>query len=383
MGKIIDILIKNGKVIDPKTKTIREGTVAVSGGKIVEYHPDEEYTVLDEIDAKGYYVSPGWVDSHTHIFKDGTEPGFAADLHLIPMGVSSTIDGGSSGVGNWPIFKSQVVDANCMNIFYSLNVCAAGQITESYPENVDPRCYDFEGLKAILEKDPEHALGLKLRYGAEVVEPFGNYVLDKTIELADRLGCGIVLHVTNAAAPMDEIASKMRPGDVICHIYQGKQNTILDENGKVKEALFEARERGVFFDSADARINHCYKVIYPAIEQGFWPDIISTDMTKNGLFNHMLWGLPVVLSKWLNLGMPLAEVIACCTSNPARIHHLPWGIGSLDAGANANVTIFSVEDHPFHLVNRMDETFDGQKMIMPQVTIVNGKVRFKSLYFPF
>lgn len=383
MSNIIDILIKNGKVINPRTKTIHEGCVAIREGKIVDYDPQETYTVLDEIDAQGYYVSPGWIDSHTHIFRDCTEPGFDADVNLIPMGVTSTIDGGSCGVGNWPVFKKYIVDANYINIFYSINVSPAGQITEKYPENVDPQHYDYEGLKDIMEKDPDHARGLKLRYGAEVVEPFGNDVLDKTIALADKLGCSITLHVTNAPIPMDEIVKKMRPGDVVCHIYQGKQNTILDEQGNVKKALFEARERGVFFDSADARINHCYKMIDPAVEQGFLPDIISTDLTKNGLFTNMCWGLPVVLSKWLNLGLSLVDVIASCTYNPSKIHHLPWGIGTLDTDANANITIFSVEERPFHLVNRMNETFDGQDMIIPQVTIVNGTVRYKNLYFPF
>jgi len=191
------------------------------------------------------------------------------------------------------------------------------------------------------------------------------------------------VHVTNAASPMENIVNKLRPGDIVCHIYQGKQNSILDEDGKVNKAVFSARKRGVYFDSADARINHCYRVIYPAIEQGFYPDIISTDITKNGLFNNMLWGLPVVLSKWLNLGLPLIDVITACTLNPAKIHKLPWGIGTLKSGANGNVTIFSVENRPFHLKNRMEEEFDGKKMIMPQVTVVNGNIRFKNLYFPF
>ena len=383
MAETIDVLIKNGNVIDPDDRKISKRSIAIRNGKIVDYDPDVIYNVKDEIDAEGYYVSPGWVDSHVHVFKEGTEPGFDADLNLIPMGITSAIDGGSSGVGNWPIFKRNVVDNCYLNIFYSVNVSTSGQITESYPENVDPRYFDEEGLRRIFQADPIHARGLKLRYGEEVVEPFGPIVLDKTIELAEKLKCSITLHVTNAASTMEDIVNKLRPGDVVCHIYQGKQNTIIDEDGKINKAVFNARKRGVYFDSADARINHCYRVIYPAIEQGFYPDIISTDITKNGLFNNMLWGLPVVLSKWLNLGLPLMDVVTACTFSPAKIHKLPWGIGTLTSGANCNVTIFSVEDRPFHLKNRMGEEFDGEKMIMPQATIVNGNLRFKSLYFPF
>ncbi len=382
MSKKIDILIKNANVINAEKGTIEKGDVAISNGKFVEYNFNESYIVEDLLDAKGYYVSPGWIDSHTHIFKDVTEPGMAADLGLIPMGITSTIDGGSAGIGTWPIFKRHIVDAGYLNIFYSINVSPAGQITERYPENVDPQNYDVDKLRDILETDSEHARGLKLRYGAEVVAPFGNDVLDKTIELADKLDCTITLHVTNPPCSMEEIVSKMRPGDIICHIYQGKRSTIIDENGKVKDAVFEARKRGVYFDSADARINHCYKVIKPSVAQGFKPDIISTDLTQNGIFSNMCWGLPVVLSKWLNLGLSLEEVIADCTSHPAKIHHLPNGIGTLDNGAAANATIFSLEDRTFHLKNRMGEEFDGQKLIIPQVTIINGKVRYKSLSFP-
>ncbi|MCI1823928.1 MAG: amidohydrolase family protein [Megasphaera sp.] len=383
MGERIDILIKNANIINPEKGTSAKGNIAIRNGKFVEYHSNTSYTITDELDADGYYVSPGWIDSHTHIFKDVTEPGLAADLGLIPMGITSTIDGGSSGIATWPIFKSHIVDAGYLNIFYSINVSPAGQITERYPENVDPQHYDVNRLRDIMVKDSKHARGLKLRYGAEVVEGFGNTVLDKTIELANELDCPITLHVTNPPCPMEEIVSKMRPGDVICHIYQGKRSTIIDENGKVKEAVFEARKRGVYFDSADARINHCYKVIQPAIAQGFKPDIISTDLTQNGIFSNMCWGLPVVLSKWLNLGLALEEVIADCTYHPAKIHHLPDGIGTLDNGAAANATIFSVADRPFHLKNRMGEEFDGEKMILPQVTIINGNVRYKNLSFPF
>lgn len=383
MSKKIDILIKNANVINAEKSTIEKGNIAIFNGKFVEYNPNELYTIGDELNAEGYYVSPGWIDSHTHIFKDVTEPGMAADLGLIPMGITSTIDGGSSGIGTWPIFKSHIVDTGYLNVFYSINVSPAGQITERYPENVDPQNYDIDKLRAVLETDSEHARGLKLRYGAEVVEPFGNDVLDKTIELANKLDCTITLHVTNPPCPMEEIVSKMRPGDIICHIYQGKRSTIIDGNGKVKEAVFEARKRGVYFDSADARINHCYNVIKPAIAQGFKPDIISTDLTQNGIFSNMCWGLPVVLSKWLNLGLSLEEVIADCTYHPAKIHHLPNGIGTFDNGAVANATIFSLENKAFHLKNRMGEEFDGNKLILPQVTIINGKVRYKSLLFPF
>lgn len=383
MNVKLDVLIKNANVIDPRKGTIEIGNIAISNGKIVDYDSDKQYTIQNEINADGYYVSPGWIESHIHIFKDGTESGLAPDVSLIPMGITTAIDAGSSGYGNWNVFKKHIVDESILNIYYSINVSPAGQITERYPENVDPANYDEGKFADILNKDPNHARGLKLRYGAEVVENYGNDVLDKSIKLADKLNCPLTVHVTNPPCPMEEIVAKMRPGDIVCHIYQGKRSTILDENKMVKSAVFEARKRGVYFDSADARPNHSYPVIRAAIEQNFKPDIISTDLTQASMFGNMCWGLPVVLSKWMNLGLSLEEVIKCCTYNPAKIHHLMNGLGTLDIGADANITIFKVIDHKFHLTNKLGEHFDGTKLIVPLVTVVNGVVRYQNVEFPF
>lgn len=147
--------------------------------------------------------------------------------------------------------------------------------------------------------------------------------------------------------------------------------------------MIRAGMEGVFFDSADARINHSYAIIRPAIEQGFKPDIISTDLTYASMFRNMCWGLPVVLSKWLNLGLSLEEVIQACTYNPAKIHHLGDGLGTLDVGAHGNVTIFKVINKEFHMKNRLNEDFIGQKLIVPQVTIINGKIIYRNVEFPF
>lgn len=384
VSKKIDLLIKDVQIVDPQKGGTEKGCIAVCGGKFTAYDPHETYDAADEIHAEGFYASPGWIDAHTHIFKDGTEPGFAADLSLIPMGVTATIDGGSCGVGTWPIFKKTVVDAGYLKVFYSVNVSPSGQITERYPENVDPAHYDAAGIAAVFAADPLHARGLKLRYGAEVVEGIEGNVLDAVIALAEELDCAVTVHITNPAEPIEQIVARLRPGDVVCHTYQGKGNsTVVDSAGNVKPEVLAARERGVYFDSADARINHCYRVIRPALAQGFRPDIISTDLTKNGLFNNMCWGLPVVLSKWLNLGLSLEEVVAACTWNPASIHRLPGGIGTLAVGAPADLTIFRVAERPFRLRNRMGETFDGTKLILPEVTVIDGTVRYKNLDFPF
>lgn len=108
MKQHIDILIKNANIIDAKQKTIKKGNIAIECNKIVEYDLNKEYIIDDELNGEGYYVSPGWIDAHTHIFYECTESGLPADVSLIPMGVTTTIDGGSCGYGNWKTFKGYV-----------------------------------------------------------------------------------------------------------------------------------------------------------------------------------------------------------------------------------------------------------------------------------
>lgn len=80
MKQHIDILIKNANIIDAKQKTIKKGNVAIECNKIVEYDLNKEYIIDDELNGEGYYVSPGWIDAHTHIFYECTESGLPADV---------------------------------------------------------------------------------------------------------------------------------------------------------------------------------------------------------------------------------------------------------------------------------------------------------------
>ena len=70
----IDLLIKNGHLIDPKSQVNSTMDIAIKGSKILEIAKniavDRAKTVVD---AKGYYVSPGFIDLHVHNFF-GTHP---------------------------------------------------------------------------------------------------------------------------------------------------------------------------------------------------------------------------------------------------------------------------------------------------------------------
>ncbi|SDE89145.1 metallo-dependent hydrolase [Sporomusa acidovorans] len=378
-----NLLIKGGTVIDPARNFVGKSDVLIQENQFVEITPDVPVEVEEVINAAGYLVTPGLIDNHTHIFYGATESGFVPDVALLPMGVTTAVDAGSSGTSNCHTFMRTVVNQSQMRIFCTLNVSPAGQVTERYPENLDPRNYDLGMLKELFAQYNSQVTGLKIRCGEEVVKEFGLDTLKAAVNLAEALECRLTVHTTNPPGNITEIASQMRPGDIFCHCYHGKGSTIIDAEGKVKRGIWEARRRGVLFDTADARVNHSYPVIQAALAEKFAPDIISTDLTQASLFGNMVFGLPAVMSRYLSLGVELPAVIKACTSTPAEINGMKGRLGTLAPGAIADVAIFQLTDKEFLFKNRLGETFSGNKLLVPKLTILNGKIVFRQIDFPF
>ena len=157
--------------------------------------------------------------------------------------------------------------------------------------------------------------------------------------------------------------------------------TILDDSGKVRRELIDARKRGVIFDAADEYVNFSFDVLKPAVNQGFYPDIIASDLTTISAFNNHVYGLPLQISKYLALGMDLPYVLNCVTKAPAEAIGLYGQIGSLKVGAKADLTICRLEDHAFTFKS-YDHTFvKGEKLIKVLATFKRGSLRFASFDF--
>jgi dihydroorotase len=378
-----DLLIRQGTIVDPARNFFGKGDVLICGSTIVDIEPGDKVEAKEVIDATGYLVTPGLIDNHTHLFYGGTESGFVPDLSLLPMGVTTAVDAGSAGVANCDAFMQSVVNHSQMRIFNTLNVSPVGQVTELYPENLDPRNYDLGKLRELFAKYAGRINGLKIRCGQEVVGEFGLETLKATVNIAESLGCRVTVHTANPPGDITEIAAMIRPGDIFCHCYHGKGSTIIDEKGKVKKEIWEAHKKGVIFDTADARVNHSYPVIQSALADGFRPDVISTDLTQSSLFGNMVFGLPVVMSKYLSLGLPLNEVVKACTATPAILNGMEGKIGTLAPGAFADVAIFEQTNQSLLLKNRQNETFSCNQLLLPKVTVLNGKIVFRQVDFPF
>ena len=366
----MDIRIIGGRVLDPFAGRDGAGTVALRGVRIVE---DDGSAAALTLHADGCIVVPGLVDFHAHFFAGslfGIEP-----LLMVSTGVTAAVDAGSCGCANFEFFRDRVMRTSRLRTKAYLNVAMTGQPGAGFWEDVDPGTYKRDEIRALVEKYPDDIIGLKLRISKPIVRDLGLAAMDGALELAEKLGLPLCVHVTNPPETMDKVAAKFRKGDIFCHVFQGTGYSIIDENGKLYDEMRKARERGVIFDASNGRRNFSFPVAKAALEQGFLPDIISSDATKF-TFNRVsgMKNLPFLLSKYLNMGLDLNTVIAAATSTPVRVMGMEGQIGTLKAGAFADVAIFKLIEHKTVFTDSDGLPMEGTQLLVPQVTILNGQI---------
>ena len=365
------LLILNGHVIDPANKTDSVKPVAVYNGKITAYEDGEPAAHV--IDAAGKYVFPGLIDAHAHMFQDGTEVGIYPDTAYLPTGVTAAVDC-SAGVANYPIFRSAVIARSKVTIKSFLQVCSAGLATTSYHECINPKYFNPEKIDRIYHENEDNILGLKIRQSEELAEGLGIEPLKATIRIAQKTGCPVEVHCTNLPVPTKEVLDVLRPGDIFEHVYQGVKNTILDENGKLCGCVLEARKRGIIFDTAEGRKHGDFDVMMAARKQGFTADICSTDLVLGSMYRRPVFSLPNIMSRYICMGIPMAEVVGMATERPARLMKMEGKIGCLSINAHADIAIFDWRNVRQVYRDWKGAAFTADKLLRPEMTIKGGQI---------
>lgn len=378
----VSMVIRGGMVVDPATETERIASVILSGKKIVGICECGQEPQSDEVvDATGCIVMPGLIDSHCHVFYEGTENGVDPDVTMLPMGITACIDQGSAGSGNFRAFYNSVIARSRMHIFATLNISTQGLVTSSYPENLTDKSVNLPAIKELFEEYRDILCGIKVRISKELVGDLGLNPLKNALKAAEIIGTRIAVHPTNPPVPVNDFICMFRKGDILAHTYAKREDSILGTDGKVLTEVWKARKRGVIFDSSDARVHYSFPVIKEAYEEGFYPDTISTDLVQGSLFKVGVFGLPRVMSKHLALGMSLREVVRAVTAKPAEILGQKGKLGTLEEGAAADVAIFKYEDAPTVMVDREDNALEIEKQLIPQCTILGGKIVYRDFNF--
>ena len=374
------LLIFGGIIVDPASNVNASGDVWIDGDKISDVNSEQNSEAVTSIDVTGCYAFPGLIDYHTHLFYGGTAIGVSPDLALLPQGVTTAVDQGSAGVINFERFMDSVVARQTTRIFGYLHVNPTGLASLPHsPEDVDPAHYDLQQSRNLFEQYAGQLLGLKIRSSREIVKELGLQPLRQTIHLAEQLGCRVVVHTTNPPTSVGELADLLRAGDVYTHMYQGKGSSIIADDGKLAASIRQARERGVVFDTADGRAHYALSVAAAALAEGFMPDIISTDLTLGNVYDPSVFGLPFIMSKYLALGISLADVVNACTAAPAKLLGMEGKLGTLTPGAYADVSVFRLVKKRAQFTDFTGQTLVCEQLLVPQLTVSHGKVVYRSL----
>lgn len=372
-----DYLIRGGRVIDDYQGIDMVGDIAVKNGKIVGADAVEPSQVID---ASGCIVTPGLIDYHCHVGTRMSDLGVDGETTYLPTGVTTVVDAGTSGTANYEAFR-QVTLHSRLRVKAFLNVCPAGLVTTGYHENINPAFFQRDKILRYLEKYSDQLLGLKVRQSTELAEGLGLEPMKAMLEIAKEAGCPVVVHTTNPPAKPEELARLLRKGDVYAHVYQGKGETVI-RNGHVIPEMFEHQKRGVIFDAANGVNHFSFDVAVKCLEEGFLPDIISTDLSSKSVYTPgKVFSLTAVISKYLALGMPLSEALRRAIRNPAWALGQERELGSLCEGTCADIAIHRLVDRPTMFTDTFGKNIEGKQLLRTELTMRDGSVVFRQIEF--
>jgi len=378
---MLDILIKGGIVIDPASGVVNVHEVGIKDGLIVDLGQYPNRDAREIVDASGCYVTPGIIDFHAHLYFDGTERGIYVEPTCFPSGVTTAVDGGTAGVANYPHFHNTIITNNKVRILSYLNICSLGLGTLSYEENIDPDLVNRGKIKHLLLKYSGNIRALKVRQSRTIAGGFGLGPLRLTRKIADEMQVPVVVHATDSCGETRDILDLLKPKDVFCHVFHGKGKTILDENGQIKHEIWEARARGVLFDAAHGSNQFSNRVAKTALDQGFIPDFISSDISMISMYRAPVFSMGMVMSKFLNLGLSMVDLVHIVTVRAARWLEIENSIGSLSPGYCADVAIHRLVEKEVQFNDSHNEPFGGNKLLRTEMTIREGVIVFRQIGF--
>jgi dihydroorotase len=373
----IDILLKGGHVIDPRNQIDSSMDVAILNGKILKVA--KNISAVQEgqvINVDGMYITPGLINMHTHVYA-GSNSGFTSgtssqfpDVFSFRSGVTTVVDAGTSGWRTFPDFKEKIIDESRTRVLAFLNIAASGYSTDDEQENIDEM--DPEKTAQMVEKYPE-LIGVRIgRFNGSEWDPF-----DLAVEAAERSGTPLFVECHLPEYPLERQLNRMRSGDILTHSFEyvsEREPVVNVETGLVEDYVLEARDKGVLFDVGHGGAGFWFSQAIPAFEQGLLPDSFGTDQHR-GSMNAGMKDMLNVMSKYLNLGMSLEDIIDSATRKPANSVKRP-DLGHLSEGAVADVAVLNIRRGVFGFVDAGNNKIEGNKKFEAELTIRAGNIEW-------
>jgi dihydroorotase len=371
-----NLILRGGRVIDPSQKLDAVTDIAFSAGKVARIGPELKGNADSDIrDVSGAIVAPGLIDLHTHVYWGGTSLGIDAEDFCRRSGVTTAVDTGSAGPGNFAGFRKHVIERSQVRILAYLHVSFAGIYAFSprvmVGESEEIRLMAPIDAAEVANANRDIVVGIKVRVGARASGRSGTVPLDIALQVADETGLPVMAHIDDPPPTYEEVIARLRPGDVLTHAFRPYPNAPVTAQGTVKQAVIDARRRGVLFDIGHGKGSFAFKTARAMLANGFLPDTISSDVHKLCI-NGPAFDQVTTMSKFLCLGMPLADVIAASTVNAAFALKRSE-LGSLKPGSVGDATILSVKDGRFDYVDVVSEHLEGNRRIASNGVVIAGR----------
>ena len=316
---VYDLLLKGGRIIDTSQSLDGVADIAFAGGKVARIGRDlPTVGVSDVRDLSGLLVTPGLIDLHTHVYWGGTSLGIDADAFCRKSGVTTSVDTGSAGPGNFAGFRSHVIERSDVRILAYLHVSFAGIFGFSrrvmVGESEEIRLMAPAEAVEVVDAHRDVIVGIKIRVGRHASGASGIAPLDIALEVAEETGVPVMAHIDHPPPSYEEVLDRLRPGDVLTHCFRPFPNAPVTGQGRIKPTVLRARERGVLFDIGHGMGSFSFKTARAMLANGFLPDTISSDIHALCI-DGPAFDQTTTLSKLLCLGMPLVEVIRATTES--------------------------------------------------------------------
>jgi dihydroorotase len=371
-----DLILRGGHVIDPSQNIDAISDVGFKDGKVTGVGKSLKPGPATEVrDCAGHIVSPGLIDMHTHVYWGGTSLGIDADEFCRTSGVTTSIDTGSAGPGNFAGFRRHVIERSEARILAYLHVSFAGIFgfskTIMVGESENVRLMAPKECAEVADANRDIIVGIKVRVGRHSSGDQGTGPLNMALQVAEETGLPLMAHIDHPPPSYEAVVDMLRPGDVLTHAFRPFPNAPYTAQGTVKPAVLAARKRGVFFDIGHGGGSFSFKSARAMLANGFLPDTISSDV-HTLCINGPAFDQVTTMSKFLCMGVPLAEVIKESTINAAIALRRPE-LGTFKAGAAGDATILSVKDGEFDYFDVLGECLKGRQKIVSDAVVLKGK----------
>jgi dihydroorotase len=371
-----ELIVRGGRVLDPSQGIDGLMDIAFSDGKVAALGSNlEAGPTLMVRDAKGLIVTPGLIDLHTHVYWGGTSLGIDAEEFCRNSGVTTAVDTGSAGPGNFLGFRKHVIETSEVRILAFLHISHAGIFAFGkrvmVGESEEIRLMNPMDAVDVALQNRDVVVGIKVRIGLHASGTQGSNVLGIALQVAEEAGLPLMCHIDHPPPSYEEVVERLRPGDILTHAFRPFPNSPATMQGTVRPAVLDARKRGVLFDIGHGFGSFSFKTARAMIANGFYPDTISSDVHALCI-NGPAFDQVTTLSKFLAIGTPLKDVIAMSTVNPAKALGKPQ-LGTLKPGSPGDATLLSLREGEFDLFDTVGEHVAAKQRLFSEGVVLGGR----------